>query len=85
MAPESKPSNVTPIRRSWSHRGWRASIRKELRESRSVWITIGGITLLGPFLANMIFPNESLGMIIGGGLMLGVVFGMCALAGRILE
>ena len=80
MSRDQEPSNVTPLRPTW-----RDAVRKELRESRSVWITIGGITLLGPFLAKMIFPNEGWPLIIGGGLMLGVVFGMCALAGRILE
>ncbi|RIL07958.1 MAG: hypothetical protein DCC71_01135 [Proteobacteria bacterium] len=71
---------MTPIRR-----GWRDAVRKELRDSRSVWITIAGFALIGPFLTRMIFPEASLALIVFGGVALGIVFGMCALAGRILE
>jgi Na+-translocating ferredoxin:NAD+ oxidoreductase RnfD subunit len=62
-----------------------ASIWAELRSRPFTYLTVLGVTLLGPVAARMIFPAEPLSLVISGGLMLGAFFAFCALANRLFE
>jgi len=65
--------------------GWIASIRREVATHPLVYAVMGAFCVMGPVLARIIFPEAPLGLVIFGGLALGVVFTLCALAGRVLE
>ena len=62
-----------------------AAVRHEVATHRLVYSVIALFCVLGPILARMIFPEASLALVLFGGIALGVVFALCALAGRVLE
>lgn len=75
------PEQANPPPRS----GWRAAIRHEVSSHPLVYTVMAGFCVMGPVLTRMIFPDASLGLVLFGGMGLGVVFTLCALAGRVLE
>lgn len=70
----------TPLRRSS-----RSRLRAELASRPGVYVLMAVCIATGPILAKMIFPEAPLTLVLFGGVALGVVFGLCAQAGRILE
>lgn len=64
---------------------WVAAIRREVATHPLVYTVMGAFCVIGPVLAKMIFPEASLGLALFGGIALGVVFTLCALAGRVLD
>ena len=77
---DPKQVDPTPIRRSVGSR-----VRAELASRPGVYVLMAICVALGPILAKMIFPEAPLDLVLFGGVALGVVFGLCAQAGRILE
>jgi hypothetical protein len=66
-------------------KSWLAAIRHEVVTHRLVYTVMGAFCVIGPVLAWMIFPEAPLSLILFGGVALGVVFSLCALAGRVLD
>jgi hypothetical protein len=66
-------------------RGWLTAIRHEIVTHPLVYTVMAAFCVIGPVLTWMIFPEASLGLIVFGGIALGVVFSLCALAGRVLD
>jgi hypothetical protein len=62
-----------------------AAVRHEIATHPLVYSVMAAFCVIGPVLARMIFPEASLGLVLFGGIALGVVFTLCALAGRVLD
>jgi hypothetical protein len=86
-APSAPPAAEAPVdltarRRA---RGWRAALRREIRRHLFAYVSIAAFMVLGPILTWMIFPEASLLLGIGGGIVFGLFFAFCAVPDKIFE